>query len=274
MVRRFMALSVASFNTHAGIDGWGRPFDLVEQCRAIDADVLVLQEVWRPDGSPDAATEIGQALGYSVRWHPLCSGRRARPHPSPTSGWQRPGAYLASTNGLFMDGNRPLPSSQTASARFQEAELGTIGMAILSRLPTERTGLLDLGRLPRDALTRVALTVTVPFGAYSLTVAGTHMSHLTKGSVRQFARLRQALEPIADSGPAVLAGDMNLWGPPLVRLFPGWKRAVRQRTWPSWRPHSQLDHILVRGPIEVVTARVLPDAGSDHRPVRVELAPA
>ncbi len=43
------------------------------------------------------------------------------------------------------------------------------------------------------------------------------------------------------------------------------------RTWPAWRPHSQIDHILVRGALRPVDGRVLPDSGSDHRPVRAEL---
>jgi endonuclease/exonuclease/phosphatase family metal-dependent hydrolase len=54
--------------------------------------------------------------------------------------------------------------------------------------------------------------------------------------------------------------------------MPGWNRAVIGRTWPAWRPHSQIDHILVRGALRGGGGRVLPDAGSDHRPVRVDLS--
>jgi endonuclease/exonuclease/phosphatase (EEP) superfamily protein YafD len=65
---------------------------------------------------------------------------------------------------------------------------------------------------------------------------------------------------------------MNTWGPMVVTLFmPGWRRAVVGRTWPAWRPHSQIDHILVRGALQPVHGEVLPDGGSDHRPVRAEL---
>jgi endonuclease/exonuclease/phosphatase family metal-dependent hydrolase len=48
---------------------------------------------------------------------------------------------------------------------------------------------------------------------------------------------------------------------------------VRGRTWPASRPHSQIDHILVRrrDGTEVVHAEVLPAVGSDHRPVRATL---
>ena len=40
---------------------------------------------------------------------------------------------------------------------------------------------------------------------------------------------------------------MNLWGPPIHAFLGQWQRAVKGKTWPAWRPHSQLDHILVRG---------------------------
>jgi endonuclease/exonuclease/phosphatase family metal-dependent hydrolase len=102
-------------------------------------------------------------------------------------------------------------------------------------------------------------------------VAGTHMAHLSSGSPVQFARLRRELATCASGGPAVLAGDLNLWGPPVDALLRGWRRAVRGRTWPAWRPHSQPDHVLVHGDVEVVRGEVFEHAGSDHRPVRAML---
>ena len=64
---------------------------------------------------------------------------------------------------------------------------------------------------------------------------------------------------------------MNLWGPPVRAFLREWHRAVKGRTWPSENPHSQIDHILVRGAVRIASGEVLPDAGSDHRPVRAEL---
>ena len=58
---------VASFNVHMGVDGWGRPYDLVDECAALDADILILQEAWTPDdGSPGTATLVASGLGYTV----------------------------------------------------------------------------------------------------------------------------------------------------------------------------------------------------------------
>ncbi len=58
---------VASFNVHGGVDGFGRPFDVVAACREIDADVLILQESVVPGGSGEPlARLVGEALGYEV----------------------------------------------------------------------------------------------------------------------------------------------------------------------------------------------------------------
>ncbi|MGB7053058.1 MAG: endonuclease/exonuclease/phosphatase family protein, partial [Acidimicrobiales bacterium] len=97
-----------------------------------------------------------------------------------------------------------------------------------------------------------------------------HMSHLTDFSPLQYRRLA-ALLPSPDT-PAALAGDMNLWGPPVSSFFPAWRRAVTGRTWPAHRPHSQLDHVLITASLRVVEARIAEHSGSDHRPVVVRLA--
>jgi endonuclease/exonuclease/phosphatase (EEP) superfamily protein YafD len=69
----------------------------------------------------------------------------------------------------------------------------------------------------------------------------------------------------------VVAGDCNFWGPGVVAVMRGWKRAVLGRSWPADKPHSQIDHILVRDDIEVLTGEVLPATPSDHRPIRARL---
>ena len=98
------------------------------------------------------------------------------------------------------------------------------------------------------------------------------MSHLEQGSPAQFRRLRAAL-PRPDD-PAVVTGDMNLWGPAVTALLPGWRRVVRGRTWPADRPHSQLDHVLANRSVAARDGAVLRVPGSDHLPVRATVAPA
>jgi endonuclease/exonuclease/phosphatase family metal-dependent hydrolase len=264
---------VASFNVHGGVDGLGRPFDVVAACRELDADVLVLQETWSPDSGEALARRVGDALGYRVEELALTRAQlSSAPRPLvPSSSWG-PVFVQRGPWGLRVGDGRPgrPPSSRPTSAGAVES--GTWGMALLSRLDLRSTATLDLGQLRRDVARRGAIVVEIDVGGRLLRVIGTHLSHLSHGSVLQLRALHRLLA--APDSPGVLVGDMNMWGPPLSALLPGWSRVVRGATWPAWRPVAQLDHILVTGGVtgrgEVVAVR-----GSDHLPVRarVTLAP-
>ncbi len=265
------SLSIASFNLHAGVDGWGRCFDVVEACRAIDADVLVLQETWTPEDAPGIADTVGEALGYSRFEQPLAAGRLAGAHPGADGKWMKSLDWRGSNHAIYLDSERPLPATVTSSRRYLEARPGRWGVAVLSRLPARAEGVIELGRLGQDSARRFAIVVRVDVGGLPVTVVGTHMSHITYGAPLHYLRLARTIRRQVPTGAAILAGDMNLWGPPVKAFFPFWRRAVRQRTWPAWRPHSQVDHILVRGPITVGSGEALGPMGSDHRPVRARL---
>lgn len=266
-------LVVANFNTHGGVDGWGRPFDLAAACRAIDADVIVLQEFFVPDEPARAPwldlsgleqrhlfhTELARArllewsperITHPTAWGPRPRGRepRALRLEGPPPGRRR----------ALHPGERALPSIP-----------GSWGLAVLSREALVAPRVVELPRLRREAAVRKAIICTVELGGGRLTLAGTHLGHLTHGSPLQVAALRRELA--AEEHPTVLLGDMNCWGPPLVAMLPGWQRAVRARTWPAWRPHSQIDHVLLRGGVRASSGAALSAAGSDHLPVRVEL---
>jgi len=267
-------LSIANYNMHCGMDGWGRPYDHVGAVRALDADVIVLEEAWTSEGDDAGgqAAEAARALGYQVAAHTMGRGRRIRPQPDAPEAWRARAIWASENKALYLDGVRPLPEGVKALARWQEAEPGTLGIAVLVRpdLPMEATRLVHMSVLRADRVLRAALVVDLTVDGVPMSVAGTHMAHLPFGSHRNWAELRRQLQTEARPD-AVLAGDMNTWGP-LVRLFmPGWHRAVTGATWPTWRPHSQIDHILVRGAVRPVSGSVLPHAGSDHRPVRAEL---
>ena len=98
-------------------------------------------------------------------------------------------------------------------------------------------------------------------------------SRLPYGPPTQLRRLRPQLpgdERARRSSPATATSG----GPGVTAFLPGWTRTVRGRTWPASRPHSQIDHILVRdgdAGVEVLDSEVLPAVGSDHRPVRATL---
>lgn len=250
---------MASLNLHGGVDGWGRPFDVVEACRRVDADVLALQETFTPEGGPGLADVVAAALGYRAASAPMGRARRYPPAADGGAGW---GPLLRSRPGVGM-------KTRSDGAR-RPAERGVLGLALLSRLPMASPEVVDLGRLFADPVRRIALVTRVDCGATTLFVAATHMSHLKNGSIVQLQRLRRRL-PEADTA-GVLLGDMNLWGPPLSMGFPGWSRAVRGRSWPAWRPVFQIDHVLVSQAVQVERGEVLPMVGSDHRPVRAVLS--
>jgi endonuclease/exonuclease/phosphatase family metal-dependent hydrolase len=145
-------------------------------------------------------------------------------------------------------------------------------LAVASRLPVLQRTDLPLPRTISDrAHPRNAIQLSVDVGGTRVEVVGLHTSsRLWWGApVVHLRALAKAVAPIR--GPAVLAGDFNLWGPGVERLLPGWQRTVRGRTYPSHRPHSQIDHVLVNEHVALVDASVVDDRQSDHRPVRVRL---
>jgi endonuclease/exonuclease/phosphatase family metal-dependent hydrolase len=272
-------LSIANYNMHCGMDGWGRPYDYLAAIASLDADVIMLEESWTTAGDEGEgggggggggggqAGEAARHLGYQIEAHTLGSGRRIRPQPEPGASWRARPIWKDDNKALYLDGVRPVSARVQEMARWQEAEEGTFGIAVLVRpsLPIEARRLVPMRTLPADRVTRAALMVDLTVAGRPISVAGTHMSHLHMGSHRNWAELRRGLD-------ALLAGDMNTWGPLVKRFMPGWKRAVVGPTWPTWRPHSQIDHILVRGDgLRVVSGVVFPHSGSDHRAVRAEI---
>lgn len=267
---------VASFNVHGGVDGWGRPYDVVDVCRRIGADILMLQECWSPDGEVSLTDRVASQLGYGAVELTFARGRISLPPDDASERWS-PRLWSRSAYGTRLDRRRTFWSDRRAArsrAGLPMARRGTWSIAVLSKFPVTSSQTIDLGKLPTDPARRGAIVVDVELqGAPApLRVVGTHLAHLSQGSLRHIAALRRALHALTPV-PSVLAGDMNLWGPPLVVLLPGWSRAVRGRTWPTWlsRPVAQPDHILVRGPAHVDAGEVLPITGSDHLPVRAAL---
>jgi endonuclease/exonuclease/phosphatase family metal-dependent hydrolase len=258
-------VTLATFNMHMGVDGWGRAFDVIEACRALAADMLVLQESWTPDdGGPSTARRVAEALDYeTVAEVTLARGRLFEPLPTATERW---GPVVVRKSFRLEEEKWGVLTRSDGRA----SSTGSWGLALLSRLPTHDRKVISLGKLRRDAAERAVIRCDVPLGEGWLAVHGTHMSHITHGSHAQYRRLARALP--RPTTPAVLAGDMNMWGPPVSTYFRYWRRALKARTWPAHRPHSQLDHVLVTPRVEVVDARVGPFAGSDHLPVVVTLS--
>jgi endonuclease/exonuclease/phosphatase family metal-dependent hydrolase len=238
-------LTLGSLNLHMGRGPGGHdaPFyDVVAAAKEVDTDVLVLQEAWVPDDDEGQVLEIAAAGGYEVA--ATFAVARATCHDQ---------VRLAAREGPAGDGDWMI--------------------AVLSRLPIHDAQVVRLEpQLPRDPARRAVLRVTVDAEGEGtpFVVCGTHLPLLKDPVWRLAPSLRAAL-PAADT-PAAFAGDMNMWGWCVDRLVPrGWRRAVRGRSYPAHRPHSQTDHILVTPAVEVAEAEVVPQALSDHRPVRARL---
>ncbi len=236
-------LKITSFNCHAGLqarrNGVCEPYDLDAVLRGFDADVIVLQESWTPDGGTAAVRGFGESVGARVFELPF---GRARLEPWPH---------------VPRDGGG----------------VGDVGLAIVSRIPAEVRGRLAVGTVPGDPTPeRGGLHVVLDVGGTEVDLVGVHLtSRLPYGPPTQLRRLRPQLPD--EQRPAIVAGDCNFWGPGVSTFLPGWTRTVRGRSWPAKRPHSQIDHILVRDghAVEIIDSAVLPAVGSDHRPVRATL---
>jgi endonuclease/exonuclease/phosphatase family metal-dependent hydrolase len=229
--------SISSFNTRWGMTVEDVPFDLAGVLDQLDTDVIALQEVWDPADGSGALGPAAEEHGYAVLHVPMAASFVA-PRPEIT-------------------------------ADLRNAE-GTWGVALLSRLPVRRTRLIDLGRMFErwDVACRYAMLAELDVDEHLVIVAAHHLSFAMPNALAQIRRLGGA---IPSHLPSVVAGDCNMWGPLAVRALGRHRRAVRGRTWPAQRPHSQLDHLLVSADIDVSDARVLPAVGSDHLPIRATL---
>ena len=237
-------LTLGSLNLHMGRGpgGHAAPFyDVVTACKEVDTDVLVLQEAWVPDADEGDVVAVASALGYTIA-------------------------------GTFAVARASCHDQVRLVARSGPAGDGDWVVAVLSRLPVVSSAVVPLHpQLPRDPGRRALVLASLDAGGpVPFTVAGTHMPLLKDPVWRLRPSLRASLPPV--TAPAAFAGDMNMWGWLTDRMAgPAWRRAVRGRTYPSLHPHSQTDHILVTPPVTVVSSEVLPQALSDHRPIRAHL---
>jgi endonuclease/exonuclease/phosphatase family metal-dependent hydrolase len=233
--------TVAAFNAHWGIGRYGSfegaRFDVAEVVRGFDADLVVVPEAWR------------DASGKSV-----------------LHGLEDDG-YRIETTELMRLELRPARRSRAWSIPLD----GTWDIAICSRFPVLDRRLIAMGAVRRDPPgPRHALALTVAIDDVPVEIIGLHTSSKfwRLGPIEHLLTLRSG---IGERGPQILAGDFNFWGPPVGAVMRGWDRPVRGRTFPANHPHSQIDHVLVRGGIEVLGSEVLARTPSDHRPIRTRL---
>jgi len=255
---------VATFNLHAGVDGWGRPTKVLDHVVSLNADVLILPELWRATSGVDFVADLKQRLGMEGLFVPLASGQRV------TSGrggrtWQPLLAHFSGERGLFFDEHRTLSRAQRVRrASADGVEDGEWGLGLLTRLPIREMHSESLGRLPREKVQRTLIVSTLEDEGRAFYVLAIHGAHLSHGSYRQYRRVSEIVDRLDPATPILLGGDFNSWRPMLRVLLPGWRSIVNARTWPARTPHSQIDHLLVRGAWESLGG-FASDGGSDHR---------
>ena len=142
---------------------------------------------------------------------------------------------------------------------------------LLSRLPP-----ISVDEYPLPGLIPGRAVMVARFGedANALAVFHVHLSLTQRARRNQCAFLAERMQ---DHPHAVLMGDFNSQpgSPEMVELFR--RTGLREpdevlHTFPSWRPEHDIDHVLVTPSIDVVGARVLPHAFSDHLPLSVEIS--
>jgi endonuclease/exonuclease/phosphatase family metal-dependent hydrolase len=251
-------MRMATFNILHGktVGGGVDTSNLHESVRAIDADVLALQEVDQDQprsGMADLTAVAAEAMGaVSHRFVAAIAGT--------------PGATWIAATGR----------EQPGAAAY--------GVSLLSRYPASSWQVLRLPRIPLRVPVylrepnRVVVVCEEPRAAVigrfetpdgPLTVANTHLSFVPGWNRRQLRRLVRDLRGLP--GPHVLTGDLNLGSDAVTRVS-GMRSLGTASTFPADAPQQQLDHLLTDDPDLVATGVRAPEMPiSDHRPLIVEL---
>ncbi len=266
-------MRIATFNMHAGVDGWGRSTTALEGLIGLRPDIAILPETWRGENGPDFFTQICEALGGNGEFVHLANAERVHA----TSGgplWQPISAHLSGEQGLYFNEHRPLkPAQLKRRGQGTTLEKGSWGLSLISRFPILQSQVVQLGRLPREKVNRALLVARMvdPETGIEFAVAAIHGAHISHGSYRLYREVRKHLDQIPGDVPVLFGGDFNAWRPWVRFFFPGWSHLAKHRTWPARLPHSQIDHLLGRGDWRVSNSAAI-NLGSDHRALYCDLA--
>ena len=257
-------MRVVTFNLHAGVDGWGRRTDALEHLISLAPDVAICPELWRGDDGEDMVATLTERLQMRGEFVALARAERVVTGNGPRR-WQPLLAHFTGERGLYFREHRELTAQQRTHRRRRPAlETGDWGLGLFTTLPVESIEVVALGRLPREKVRRALIVARLSLEGRPIHVLAVHGSHLSHGSPLLYRRLTRIVEGLDPTLPIILGGDFNCWRPLLRVLLPGWRTLARARTWPARRPHSQIDHLLGRGPWRRL-AEGASDGGSDHR---------
>ena len=251
-------MRLATFNLLHGrslTDGRVVPERLAEAARALDADVVGLQEVDRGQprsGFADQTAQVARALAADHwRFVPAITGTPGGTWRAATDEDEGQPAY-----GVGLVSRWPVTAWRVV--RLPAARV---------RAPVLLPGTRRVVWLQDEPRVGVVAVVETPLGP--VTVGTTHLSFVPGRNGAQLRTLTAAMAQLP--GPRVLLGDLNLPGP-VPRLLTRWRPLARTPTYPAPEPRVQLDHVLASGDLPPVTAvQALPLAVSDHRALVVQL---
>jgi len=265
---------VATYNLHAGVDGWGRLTNARDTVLGITPNLIFLQELWRGDASSDSANDdfiyLCEHLRLEGHYEALAQCKRVTGGTGGKS-WSSPLGLIFGDRGLFYLDGRPLSKRRRRLLEQSNGvESGTWGTALLTTLRVKELRTIDLPARRRDKVRRVLIVARLNDGTHSFYAVAVHGPHLSHGSLLQYRQIARELDSLSHELPILVGGDFNCWRPLLRVVLPKWRTLVRARTWPAHRPHSQIDHLLSRGPWHGSNARTVRGT-SDHRALVVDL---
>ena len=153
--------TLISFNAHGGVrprrNGMCAPYDLMAVLKGFDADVIVVQETWWPDDGPSAVEVAAADRGAEVFALPFGRGTL---HPWPH---------------VPRDG----------------AGTGSVGLSIMSTLPSRLVARLPVGRVLADPTPeRGAIHLELDVAGSTVHLVGLHLtSRLPHGPPIQLGKL-------------------------------------------------------------------------------------
>lgn len=245
-------LTAATFNVCHGGRGKGTPVDLdalVTATRALDVDILALEEVDRPSpatGRADQVAAVARAIGPSAD-HGESAGHAVS-------------VFAPST-----------PHGDTGVALVVRGTIDRVATLPLRTRRAPRRGRRVAWPYVR-ADRRMCLLARVGVGGRYLSVAVAHLTLEDEASLQQLRRVVAALA--ARPGPRLLLGDLNhrTEGVGPVAASAG-LTLVRDDTptAPARHPRFRIDHVAVDG-LVVAGSAVVDTGTSDHRALVVGLA--
>jgi endonuclease/exonuclease/phosphatase family metal-dependent hydrolase len=259
-------MRIVSANLHAGVDGWGHATGALEAVLATNPDLLITPETWQ--GPVEDFVARLEAAGLRGVFVPLAQADRSTTAPQRRT-WQPRLGHFTGERGLYFHEHRAYTAQQLRSRAAQRLERGTWGLALFTNREIVESRVIDLGRRSRERVRRSLIVATLRDGEQTFYAVALHGAHLSHGSHVLYRQVRRILDDLSPTLPIILAGDFNCWRPLLRTMLPGWRGLVRAKTWPVHLPHSQIDHILARGPWRTSGGRAFA-TGSDHLALYVE----